>query len=740
MPVTVQNRDAGSSTQSFKAVCRMCHGGCGTIVRMDNGRVTEVSGDPDHPINRGKLCSKAGQPSIDQLYHRDRLDYPLMRVGPRGSGKWRRVTWDEALSFVAGEMQRIKSESGAESVAFARGMGLNNTNIVGRLANVFGTPNVIAISYFCYAVRVAACQISATGKFSNKTWDGAVVPDFYSGPKCIVEWGSQKRTSNDHGLIGHIPMTDALRGQPAHILVDPRWPASAGPVDQWLAIRPGTDAAMALGWINLIIEEGLYDRHFVENYCHGFEELRARAKEYPLKKVADITWCDAEAIATAARTYATTRPACIVLGNGTDHAGLNTFQSVRALFCLMALTGNIDVPGGNVFYPAVPLDYPDMKEKLSSEQVAKRIGGSRFKALDRHGFAHPPTALRAMVSGEPYPVKAMIVTGSNIATTYPNTRAVIDALNSLELLVVHDIFMTPTAELADVVLPAAGNLERDEPRLHLHLKGPHAAYMDNVSTKLVSIAERRSDWEFIVGLGQKLGFEEHFRSVEYIADASLKPTGLTWAQLKEREFIEFPLEYRKYEKTGFGTPTGKFELYSTMMRDWGYDPLPGHVEPPESPVRTPEKFEKYPLLLITGSKQPMYMHSQNRQVESLRRLAPEPLLEIHPRTAALLSIHDGDFAWVETQYGRLRMRAHLHERIHERVVGIPHGWWRPEDPDPMHGIFQTCSNVLTNDDPDLCDLAFGSSPLKGLLCKVYRDEDACGADRHDTASVAPKVA
>ncbi|MGH2507538.1 MAG: molybdopterin-dependent oxidoreductase, partial [Ktedonobacteraceae bacterium] len=273
---------AHTSGEIFKVVCRMCHGGCGTLVHRENGRITKVLGDPDHPINKGLLCSKAGLPSIEQLYHPDRLDYPLIRAGDRGSGKWRRATWDEALSLVASGMQDIKTRYGAEAVVFGRGMGLNNTNIIGRLANVFGTPNVMAISYFCYAVRVAVCQIMATGKFSGKLWDGAVVPDFYSGPKCIVEWGSQKRTSNDHGLIGHTPLTDALRQNATHILVDPRWPASAGPVDIWLPIRPGTDAAMALGWINLIIEEELYDREFVEKYCHGFEELRARAREYQL--------------------------------------------------------------------------------------------------------------------------------------------------------------------------------------------------------------------------------------------------------------------------------------------------------------------------------------------------------------------------------------------------------------------------------------------------------------------------
>jgi thiosulfate reductase / polysulfide reductase chain A len=480
---------------------------------------------------------------------------------------------------------------------------------------------------------------------------------------------------------------------------------------------------MALGWINLIIEEELYDREFVEKYCYGFDELRARAKEFPLNRVADITWCDPAMIAEATRSYAKTKPSAIVLGNGTDHAGLNTFQSIRALFCLIGITGNIDIPGGNVFSPAVPLAYPDLKDKLSREQASKRIGGSKFKALDRHGYAHPPSSLRAMLSSDPYPVRGLVAIGTNVVTTYPNTQMVIEALKSLDLLVVHDIFMRPTAEIADVVLPAAANLERDEPRLHLHIKGPRATFMDNVSSNLAKVGERKSDWEFVIALGRKLGFEEYFPSLDALADDVLKPLNVTWEELKAKEYIELPLQYRKYEKSGFGTPTGKFELYCTTMRDWGYDPLPNHVEPPESPLRTPEVYEKFPFILITGAKQPMYMHSQSRQLDSIRRLAPEPLLEIHKRAAASLGIAEGDFAWIETPRGRLGMRAHLHERIHEKVVAIPHAWWRPEEDGPLHGVFENCSNMLTDDDPELCDLSFGSSPLKGILCRVYKAEN-----------------
>lgn len=703
-------------------MCRNCHGGCGTLVRVVDGVVKEVVGDPANPINQGKLCSKAGVASVEQLYHPGRLDHPLIRTGGRGEGKWRRATWDEALAQVAQKMQEVKRDCGAESVAFARGVGMNNQHIIGRVANLFGTPNLASISYVCYATRVAVCNATATGKYAGKTWDTVAVPDFYSESRCIVEWGSQKRTSNDHGLIGFGPMTEALRRKPVHIVVDPRKPSAAGPVDLWLPLRPGSDAAMALGWLNLIIEEELYDKAFVERHCHGFDELRSRAREYPLARVADITWCDPELIARAARLYATHRPGCIAWGNGLEHAGRNAFQSLRAVLILMGVTGNLDVPGGNVFYPAPPLAYPELRDKLGPTQEAKRLGGHKFKALNKAGFAHPPTLFRTILSEQPYPVKALITVGSNLVTTYPNTARVIEALQKLELLVVHDIFMTPTAEYADIVLPAAANLERDEPRLHLHIKGPHAMYMDTVSMKVASVAERRSDWEFMIGLGRKLGYEEYFPSLEALADDALRPMGVTWQELKERQPIALPLEYRKYEKVGFGTPTGKFEIYSTVMKDWGYDPLPSHIEPAESPVSTPGLYKEYPLLLITGVKQPMYYHSQGRQIPSLRELAPEPLVEMHSDTAAAHGIAAGEFAWVQTPRGRLRLKVRTHDRIHPKVVNVPHGWWLAERPGPEHGALELCANVLTDDDPENCDAAFGGSPLKGMLCRVYRAE------------------
>ena len=313
-----------------------------------------------------------------------------------------------------------------------------------------------------------------------------------------MQWGSQKRTSNDHGLIGHTPLTDALNRKPVNIVVDPRKPKAAGPVDIWLPLRPATDAAMALGWMNVIIEEELYDKDFVQNYCHGFEELRQRVKDYPLDegrghhlvRSRDDREGRAHLCDHASR-------AASLWGNGTDQLGNNTFQATRALLILMGITGNLDCAGRQCLLSGRKLNFFELWDKLPPEQAEKRLGGDRFKALNMtpYAYAHPPALYQTILSEKPYPVKAYIVVGNNTVTCFPNTKRIIEAMKKLDLLVVQDIFMTPTAEYADVVLPAAGNLEREEPRFHLLTKGPKATYRRS------RVAQARRDRRTPVGLG-----------------------------------------------------------------------------------------------------------------------------------------------------------------------------------------------------------------------------------------------
>ena len=704
-----------------KATCRMCHGGCGTLVHVENDVVVKVEGDPDDPVNLGRLCTKAGKASIEQLYHPSRIDHPLIRVGPKGSGQWRRASWSEAIAYVAERMQAIRAEHGAEAVAFGRGVSMNNNQIVTRLANVFGTPNILSINYYCYGPRAHACTVTASGKHASRSWDTVAVADLFGEPACIVEWGSQKRISNDHGFIGHTPMTNALKNKPVSIIVDPRRPVSAGKGDVWLSLRPGTDAAMALAWIHVIIRDDLYDHDFVDRWCHGFEELKERAAEYTPERVAAITGCDAASIETAARLYATTKPAAIAWGNGIDQLGVNTTQATRAVFLLVGLTGNLDVKGGNCFWPMPKLGDIEMHDRLPEEQQKKRLGADLFPALNLRPtiYAHPPTAFRAMLSGDPYPVRALLVVGNNPAVCYPNTDHVTDALMGLDLLVVNEIFMTPTASMADVVFPAASNLERDEPRLYMHIKRPDGMLLDMSTRTMARVAERRSDWDMIVDLGQALGYHDEFPSVQALADQALAASNITWDDLRNaKEAIVEPMRYLKYETEGFGTPTGKFELYSTIYASWDRDPLPFFEEPHISHAKRPDLAEQFPLILNTGVRTPMYWGSNGHPLASLRRQMPEPLMEVHGDTARKAGIDDHSIAIVETPHGSMQLRVRYSDRTHPLVVSVPHGWWEPTAAAPYRGILELCSNVLTDDDPANCDRVIGASPLKAIMCRI----------------------
>jgi anaerobic selenocysteine-containing dehydrogenase len=417
-----------------------------------------------------------------------------------------------------------------------------------------------------------------------------------------------------------------------------------------------------------------------------------------------------------------------------DHIGVNAVQANRAIHLLMGLTGNLDVPGGNCYWPGPKLADTERWNSLSDKQATKRLGADRFLALTERptAYAHPPTVFKAMLTGDPYPVKALLVIGNNPAVCYPNTTEVVEALRCLDLLVVSEIFMTPTVELADVVLPAASNLERDDPRLYMHIKGPEGTLIDTATKHAGEpVGKRRSDWDFLVDLGVALGLTDAFSTVEAFVAEALEPTGYTWDDLREMDFAIEPMRYRKYEEDGFGTPTGKFELWSTQFESWGYDPLPSHREPHYSPVRTPELAHTYPLILNTGVRQPMYWNSNGHPLESLRKLQPEPSMEVHPETAADFGLEEGGYGWVETPDGSLRLKVRCNPRTSEGVISVPHGWWRPEDDGPDHGLFSVCANVLTDSDMDHCDPILGSSPLKALLCSV---RPASQAHRTEAAS------
>ena len=741
------------TAETKRAICFGCWLQAGVLATVENGKVVKLSGEPGHPVNQGWICERS-RAFIEHLYHEDRLNYPLKRAGQRGEGRWEKISWEKALDEVSEKLGRIKNESGAEAVASIGGTGRGFSEMFKvRFMNLFGSPNHANAGQWC---SVVSRQIHAAvyGAGASR----AVKPPC----KCAVIWGGNPAEAFACIFSQHIK---AKRKGIKYIVIDPKYSETAARLaDHWLRLRPGTDAALALGWLNVIIEEKLYDKNFVIQWCHGFDELAEHVKKFPPAKVAEITWIPEEQILQTARLYATSKPASIIWGVKTDMQGINVTSITQAKCILRAITGNLDVIGGDMLSgPCEKANYGALMEhmdRLPAEQRKKQLGAGEHRLWGFPGYemvekaakpywydkglsagflpgCHEPAVWTAILDGNPYRVRGLICGACNPLIAYPNTKRIYEALKSpkLELLVVAEQWMTPSAMLADYVFPITNWLEH--PQLYTQTfqgSGNAAAIGQRVVDPLY---ERRTDYELYRELGLRLGQEKYWRqSLEKEWDYCLAPLlgelNLTSSEefaVKQR-FWSPPAIERRYEQIdpqtrkprGFATPTGKVELYSTILEKLGYDPLPGYAEPPETPVSQPELSKKYPFILITGARfRPMH-HSEHRQIRSLRKLYPYPTVEINPDTARQLGIGEGDWTVIETLRGKIKQKAKLTSRIPPRMVECQHGWWFPEEigEDPvLFGTFEYNVNVLTPDSEEFCDPATGAVTFGPLLCRIY---------------------
>jgi anaerobic selenocysteine-containing dehydrogenase len=702
----------GQTTKILKSVCRSCHGGCGVLLHVEGDRLVKVEGDRESPLNHGRLCP-IGTVTLDLVYHPDRLKHPLRRAGTRGSGQWQRISWDQALDDISQRLLAIREEFGAEAIALGTGTGRHHIRWVSRFGHALGTPNWCEPGFAqCFHPRVNTC-ILTFGDFPVSDYTGDVSPD------CIMFWGHNPTNSGPDGET-RFNVLEALERKPKIIVIDPRQTETAKRADIWLQIRPGVDDALALSMLNVIIGEKLYDEPFVARWTHGFDALRERVRDSSPEWAEPITWVAADKIRAAARLFATSKPALLEWGCAIEHTP-KCIQTVRAVSMLPALTGNVDVPGGWVFGMHGLGRFPSLIENLTPEVSAKRLGADRFKLLGGKGAdlpaAHIPTLLQAMREGKPYPVKAFLVFGNNTLSTYANTALVYESLMKLDFMVCADLFMTPTAELADIVLPAASWPELNQ------LAGlpTVAANVVLAQQKAVRIGECKSDEEIFVELARRMKLSVGTEAVEDVLDAQLAAgkIGMTFDELKQRGFVKVPFKYRKFEEQGFKTPTGKIELYSTRLEALGYSPLPRYEEPPESPISSPDVACDFPLVLTTGGRISFFFNSEHRQIGNLRKARRYPLAEIHPATAARYGVVDGEWMWIETRRGRIRQKAKVTAGIDPRVIHVEHGWWFPEEPAPEYGVWQSNANLLTDNQPPY-DPAMGTYQLRALLCRVAR--------------------
>ena len=685
--------------KKVRTVCRSCHGGCGVIAHVKDGKVIKVEGDSESPISHGTLCSKGL--AITQLaYHPDRILYPMKK----GDNGWERITWDEALDTVVGKFKEVIKEHGPESIVIGQGTGRDYESHLYRFANLLGTPNVLTAGHMCYVSRVAATLI---------TCGNLPICDYKAEPKCIVMWACNPQWTNPDEYKGEGFWRAYKKGSKL-IVIDPRKGFLAKKAHLWLQLRPGTDAALAFGFLHVIIDEGLYDEEFVKNYIHGWEEFKERVKEYPLERVEEITWVKKELIRKAARIYATVKPACINWGVPTEQT-LNCTDCTRLLTGLMAVTGNLDVAGGNVFFvppPVRTVSQFSRHKDLSPEQRKKRLGGEQYKLASRVALITPKVAWDAILTGKPYPLKAGLLCGTNPVITRANAREAYEALKKIDFLAVIDFFLTPTAELADIFLPAGTWLEQNHVADNWKRHGYALARQ-----KVVEIGECWQDHKIFQELGKKMG-QEWWDTVEDALDYLLEPTGLTWEQFKEKGYLKGEQVYYKYKEKGFSTPTGKVELYSTVLEKWGHDPLPKYTEIPESPVSRPDLLEDYPYILNAGLRTPTFFHSANRMIPWLREIRPDPIVEIHPETAKKHGIEEGDWVYITSPRGRAKERAKLNDGIDPQVIVAEHGWWFPEVKDPGHGWDTANINILTDNSHESMDPVMGATNLRVLLCNI----------------------
>ncbi|MFC1863856.1 molybdopterin-dependent oxidoreductase [Thermodesulfobacteriota bacterium] len=701
--------------QIIRSSCRGCHGVCQVLIHMEGDRVVKVVGDPDSQTSRGYLCPK-GAAGPELLYHPDRLKYPLRRAGDRGKNRWKRISWDEALDEIAERFDKIKNESGAEYVALSQGTGRPYMNLSLRFANAFGTPNLVAVAHICYAPRQIA-SLATLGQLP--------VTDIYGfggkKPVCMVIWGCNvTETGASDGMCGGM-VQKALNNAKKVIVIDPRRIGPAKRADHWLQIRPGTDCALALAMIHVMIIEDLYDHEFVDNYTTGFDELVEYVKALTPEWAAGITGLKPKEIRSAVRTYAASKPGCTLWGNALDMNACN-IQTARAVLILMGLAGNIDKPGGDVLW------VPPERIKQQSVFMNPDATGRQFlphdkanRAVDAGRFrvslpVHPPTFWESVVTGAPYRVQGLWILGSNPLVTHTNSLKAERALRDfLEFTVVSDLFMTPTAQYADIVLPASCWLETDD------VVNLHKIWCVLARKKVAQIGETRDDKDVMIQLAHRLNLNQAFpwKSYRDYLDWVLEDSGMNFDEFCEKGIVMGEMNYEKYINHGFATMSGKFEFCLKNPNIFGIDPLPTYREPSLSPLSSPEMSKDFPLILSAGRALRNFFHSEGRQIETLRKAMPEPIIQIHPETASSLGIRNGEWVWIETSGDRrIKQKAEFFDGIARNNINAQYGWWSPEDNEPDYGWKRSSVNLLFGEENGY-DPETGSEALRSSLCKVY---------------------
>ena len=705
-------------------VCGICPGGCGVNIRLVDGKIESISPLKDHPI--GVVCVR-GIHAKEIVYSKDRLRYPLLRTGAKGAGEFERIGWDEALDRIADAFQKIKREYGPEAVMSYFGRGSFDNNLTDFFAArgmpcdgvsgflfPFGSPNGTGCSSVCYVSYGIFAPLSTMGVRMELTY-----ADF-DRTDLVVLWGANPPTDSPPDRVKRI--LDAKRRGARVIAIDHMRSDSAKMADEWVGVRSGTDGALALSMMNVIINERLYDEAFVQNWTKGFEDLRQYVQQFPPEKAETITRVPKETISAIAREIAGAKGASLVMYTGLEYTNSGV-QNIRSVLSLWAVTGNLDVPGGLVFRPRNPVRFP--RVSLEPPKGVKPIGADKHPLFcDVLKAAQFMEAPRAILKGDPYPVKALLVVGASILTSLPDPDLWKECFRKLDFMVAFDRFMTGDAMYADIILPATTNFE------NLGYQRYPGGYCQLRQKVIDPIGEAKSSFQFLTQLAGKLGYGHLFPSTEEErVRFAFKDTPVSLEDLKTHpEGVRYEagrVEYRKHEKgllrsdgkPGFNTPSGKVELTSSMLQRYGYDGLPVYVEPTEGPLGSPEVYKKYPLVLNTGARLQSAFRSQHLNIPGLLKLQPKPQVLIHPVDAGVRGISDGGRVWVESPRGKVGVWAKVTDEVMTGQVELNVGGGSPIQAEAWRGANANFVTDLENRDP-----ISGFPVYKALLCDVKKRE------------------
>jgi len=716
-----------------KSICGICPAGCWVETGLENGKLVDIRPDTSHTL--GGICRR-GQHAPEIVYSKHRLQYPLKRAGNKGSYEFERVSWDQAYDIIAGNLNDIKRQYGSEAVAIYTGRGAQEQSlcdmfqpkgaVVSSASNVlfpFGSPNTMGVGALCYVSLHMIAPYVTMGRMQINMFTDI------ENAEMVVVWGTNPAT--DSPPIDMQRLEEAAARGTDIMVIDPRCTeAVLRTGGRWIPIRPGTDGALALSMIQVMIEEELYDEEFSENWCHGFDELVTYAQHFRPEVVEDTTWVSADTIRDITRRICNASGVSLLMYTGLEYSNSGV-QTARAVHTLFALAGQLDVPGG-IGLTTLNTEFPINRScNQENPNLDMAIAREKFPIYsDYRGENHAIGLVESVLNSDPYSIHGLIIQGSSLLTSWPQTPVWRETLSKLDFTVCIDRQPTADSAYADIVLPATTMFENDSYMVY----GPIFKLREKV---IEPVGEARNDYLIMVGLAERLGYGHLFpRTEEDMIRFALQGSGYTLEDVRSvggwvRISTPMP-EYKKWQKghlrkdgkPGFDTPTGKFEIWSTILEDYGYEPLPKYIEPKEGLLGSPSVAREYPLTFNSGARPHVDFRSQHHGIDGLAKDNPEPAVQINTGDAAERGIKSGDLVMVKTLRGEVPFRAHVTDNIVKGAIECNMGGGTPVGPEAWQKW-----NVNELTDINNYDEISGFPVYKTLLCDVVKIEDGTEATR-----------